>query len=253
MNSSLRSENRRDFGFIGELNRYGDAFHRYWPLITSIGLFFGWLLSFPMQGPLFGCLVQSSGVNPIKLTVTFLLSHFLGLATGGISGYFFKRFTHWFSLGAIACLVISLLLENLSSETWQLYFAIMGFFSGLVVISWGTTFANSVAFYQRGRTFILGAVIANLILYFAITGTRIMDTRLMLITSGLFTAAMPALMLYQNLTRRTEQNEAIGMKFKTKISSLRFWQVLPFILSIYAVGGMMYHVVGSLTSPRQIS
>ncbi|MCR4394693.1 MAG: hypothetical protein NUV31_10020, partial [Dehalococcoidales bacterium] len=171
----MKQETRTITGINHELGRYTAAIRLHWRLILSIGFFFGWLLSFPMQGPLFGVLVQEHNLNPHPLTIGFLLSHFLGLVTGGISGYYFKKAVPWFTLGSIPCLAVTLLIEHIPTEIWQLNFVLTGFFSGLAIIGWGDSFTRSVASVQRGRTFAASAIIANLILYLVILGTRVIN------------------------------------------------------------------------------
>ncbi|MCR4394842.1 MAG: LuxR C-terminal-related transcriptional regulator [Dehalococcoidales bacterium] len=168
---------------------------------------------------------------------------------GGICGVFFKQFNHWFSLGGLPCLVITLLIEYTSFQNWLILFAVMGFFAGLAIIGWGTSFAQSVPFNRRGRVFAINAIIANLILYFAIIGERTLDNRILLVITSLLTFAMPGLTLYRKFHNSGQRTEAPAGKLEVESktnSGQVSWSILPFILAIYAVGGLMYDVIRKL-------
>jgi len=156
-----------------EPRKFAEAFCRHWPLVLSIGLFFGWLLSFPMQGPLFRALVQDRDVSPVLLITLYLFGHILGFAIAGITGYFFRRKLVWLSPAAILCAVISGGLSWIAADYWWLLFTLMGLFSGISIISWGNAFVSSVPPARRGRTFALAAVLSNLVLYLATIPTAI--------------------------------------------------------------------------------
>ena len=245
--------NRRagKFSFARESLGFLEAFIRHWPIILSIGLFFGWLLSLPMQGPLFSAIVEGRQVNPVFLTTLFLSGLILGFAAAGIVGYFFRQKLPWFSLGAIPCAIISCFLNGITAEYWGPLFTLLGLFSGAAIISWTNAFASSVSLNERGRTFALAAVISNLILYLiiALINQQVAFDRLLLIT-GLLPFAMSAFLVYGY--RKMPPDIQVSPVEKNRVHRREppnFWLLLPFIFAIYTVGGLMYAVVGSLSSP----
>jgi DNA-binding CsgD family transcriptional regulator len=239
------------YSFTEEPQKFAVAFRQHWPLVLSVGFFFGWLLSFPMQGPLFSAIVQGRQVNPVFLTTMFLSGLILGFACAGIAGYFFRQKLQWFSLGAIPCAIISFFLNGIPAEYWLLLFALLGLFSGTAIISWMNAFAASVPLSQRGRTFVLAAVISNLILYLVtvLISHQLAFDRLLIIT-GLLPFAMLIFLVYgYRKTPLDMQSSPVEKNRAHGAGHPNFWQLFPFIFAIYAVGGLMYAVVGSLASP----
>jgi DNA-binding CsgD family transcriptional regulator len=237
------------FSFSAEFNNYREAFRQYWPLIVSIGLFFGWLLSFPFQGPLIVALAQSAELSPLPLIAIFLVGHIIGLGVAGILGFFFRKYLAWFDFGAILCIIISAIIAVTSSDGWLPLLFFMGLFAGLVTISWGTAFASSVIPGQRGRTFILGAVLANLILFVINLIVNSVDLNLLLITISFLPLGMPVFLTYWYRQRVPLVQVDIREEPEIPAKLPQWWSFLPFIFIIYAVGGLMYFVVGSLQSP----
>ncbi len=239
------------YSFTKEPRKFAAAFRQYWPLVLSMGFFFGWLLSFPMQGPLFSAIVQGSQINPVFLTTMFLSGFIPGFACTGIVGYFFRQKLQWFSLGAVPCAIISLFFNGIPAEYWWLLFALLGLFSGTAIISWVNAFAVSVPLNQRGHTFVLAAVIANLVLYLitALINIQVAFDRLLLIT-GLLPIVMAALLFYAYRKIPPDMQSSPVKKIRTQgVGHPNFWQIFPFIFTIYMVGGLMYAVVGHLSSP----
>lgn len=237
--------------FSEEPRKFALAFRQYWPLVLSIGSFFGWLLSFPMQGPLFSAVVQDSQVDPVLLTAMFLSGLITGFACTGIVGYFFRQKLQWFTLGAVPCVIISFLINGIPAEYWWLLFALLGLCSGAVIICWVNAFAASVPVNQRGHTFVLSAVMSNLILYLivALINHQIAFDRLLLVT-GFLPFAMSAFLFYwYRKTLPGIQGSPVERTSTREGGHPNYWQLFPFIFAIYTVGGLMYAVVGSLSSP----
>lgn len=204
-----------------------------------------------MQGPLFNAIMQGRQASPVFLTTMFLTGLILGFACTGIPGYFFRYKLKWFAYGALPCAIISFVFNGISPEYWWLLFALLGLFSGAAIISWVYAFAVSVPLNQRGHTFVLAAVISNLVLYLI---TILIDyqaafDRLLLIT-GILPLAFSAFLVYGYRKILPDAQSSHIENFKAQ-SAGRFniWQLFPFVFAIYTVGGLMYAVVGSLSSP----
>jgi DNA-binding CsgD family transcriptional regulator len=244
----LKSRTRpQKISWLEEPVRYGEAFRNYWPLIISIGLFFGWLLSFPLQGPLFMKLTQVENLDPLSLETLFLLGHIIGLVIAGIAGYFFRRCLKWFSWAGIPCFLLSISITLTPGGAWGGIFAFLGFFAGFAIISWGSYFASGVLSYQRGRTFVLGAAIANLVLYLVNNLSGLTDIRPLVEILSLLSLALPVFLAAWR--RKNPLNQILPDKGTQKAANPTSpWPFLPFIFIIYAVGGMMYSVVGNVSS-----
>jgi DNA-binding CsgD family transcriptional regulator len=242
-----RIKNLTRFSLSEELRQYLEAWQRYWPLISGIGLFFGWLLSFPLQGPLFWGLTQVKGLDAISMESLFLIGHIAGLIFAGLWGYFFQPALKWFSLGGIFCFIFSILLTWTPIQKDGLLFALIGLFSGMAIISWGTNFAKSVPSSQRGRTFILAAVIANLVLYLMNRVNGWMDIYRQVDILSILTFSIPSFLVLQQLFNVSART--LPMRKQTEPANiLNLWPLLLFILIIDAVGGLMYSVIGKVSS-----
>jgi uncharacterized oligopeptide transporter (OPT) family protein len=97
----------------------------------------------------------------------------------------------------------------------------------------------------------MAAAISNLILYVTgiLSNQQIRFDLLFLIT-GLLPLAMTVFLFYSyrkisSNIRISHLEEASGHQPKP----LEFWQLFPFIFAISAVGGLMYAVVGTLSTP----
>ena len=236
------------FSFPAEVRNYKEVVRQYWPLIMAIGLFFGWLLSFPFQGPIIIALAQSRNVDPLPLIAAFLIGHIIGQGIAGIGSYYYRRLLVWFDFGAIPCIIISVMLVVVPAPAWIPLFLIGGIFSGLVIISWGVNFVSSVSPDKRSRTFILGAVAANIILYIITLLIRVVDVNSLLIVIGLLPLGLPIFLSYWyrriDLTAPTTQ-DTTNLQIQSGLRS-----ALPFIFIIYTVGGLMYFAASSLMTPQ---
>ena len=240
------------FSLIEEPRKFAAAFHQHWTLVLSIGFFFGWLLSFPLQGPLFLALTEGVNVSLPLLSTSFLLGLILGFAAGGITGYFSRRTLAWFALGAIPCCIVSWMISGITEEWWWLYFSIMGFFSGAAIICWGHQFVTSVRPDQRGHTFALAAVLANLVLYLiiALAGYQI-GTGFLIRVCGILSLGMTVFILYRQGKKEVPHSPVNPAGEPGSLPAVIYNHrlVFPFVFAIYAVGGLMYAVVGRLSSP----
>ncbi len=235
----------------GEMQSYAGLIRQHWALILSIGLLFGWLLSFPMQGPLLVNLTAEGNANLQVLITAFLSGHIIGLLAGGIEGYYSRRNLIWLSLGGIPCLVLSMSITAFPTEVWWLIFLLLGLFAGNAVTAWGGLFSAAVLPHLRGRTFILGAILANLILYLVSNLNNIgFDLSWLLRAVSILPLGLTVILIFRY--RKAEQNTRpapVNEILDLRASIAGHWPVMPFIFAIYAVGGIMYAVVGALSSP----
>ena len=231
---------------------YYRIYKGYWWIIISIGLFFGWLLSFPMRGPLLSILIEKYHLDFILISSLFLIGHVAGLLSGGAVGYFVHRYLDWFASGAIVCQVITLLLPVSVTDTFPVLFTLLGYFSGLATLSWVTRFATTVPFEYRSRTFILGAVLANLIYYIvAFLLNQGLSFSLIYSIIALLPIAMPFLLL------KNQHVDAAVNSPKDRLLSppsqpedrpnvfLNTFILIVFILLIYTVAGIMYYFLAN--------
>ncbi len=242
-------ETGAELSFRGELLQFYAAARLYWPLIISIGLFFGWLLSFPMRGPLYYSLVEGRNTGATSLTVLALTGLITGFIIAGIAGYYHRRGLAWFSLSSLPCALLSWIITGVDESLWAFPFLTMGIFAGMAIIGWVYTFASSVPAGQRGHVFSLAAALSNLVLYLIILLLeQRMDYVILLRVCSILGLGMVVLVLvYRNTAQSVQGTTAPPGTLEKK--NFRAFQLLPFIFAIYAVGGLMYGLVENLSSP----
>jgi DNA-binding CsgD family transcriptional regulator len=106
--------------------------------LSILALFFGWLLSFPLYGPILQNMPLAV-LNTENLGLTFTFLHALGLVTG-----FFLNQRHWqllMKIGITVTIITSITLVLANSFFATLLGGVLGFFSALVVIGWSYFFA----------------------------------------------------------------------------------------------------------------
>jgi DNA-binding CsgD family transcriptional regulator len=107
--------------------------------ISILALFFGWLLSFPLYGPILQDL-RLSGLNTESMGLTFTFLHALGLLTG-----IFLKQRYWqllMKVGSSVTFLASIIFVLANPSFYILLCGILGFFAALVVIGWSYLFSN---------------------------------------------------------------------------------------------------------------
>jgi len=143
-----------------------------WALILTLGLFFGWFLSFPLLGPILGRVTADRGTDPMALVLSFLAAHAMGLVAAGGLAYCDRRALTLFPLSLLPCIVLTFSVQGVPVATWPALFAIMGFFSAPVVIACADAFVASVPPSRRGHVLALGVALANLLVYLITLASR---------------------------------------------------------------------------------
>ena len=228
--------------FKSELRQYQVVCSSYWVLILSFGFLYGWLITFPLQGPLLEELATDSHDFQVVLLL-FLGGHISGLAAAGITGYYFRFILRYFSLGAVPCALLTLLVRNTPSAWWPFVFICLGVFSGLAIISWATAFTNSVLPVQRGRTMAMAAAAAYLILYSTNWLIQWISLQSLFTIATLLLLAMAVMLIYwhHKITNKVKNNTYK----ESRVNLLSHWPLLPFIFGIYALAGLLYSVIYS--------
>ncbi|MGE5623551.1 MAG: helix-turn-helix transcriptional regulator [Methanocella sp.] len=131
-------------------------------VLWSLALFFGWLLSFPLHGPLLGALAAGPGEFN-RLSLVFVLSHAFGLLSAG-----FLLPKHAWRLamqaGASVSLALSLVFPFAPAPLRDIGLVALGLSSAIFVIGWSQPYTVEV---RTGRTGFMAVLIlvSNLILY----------------------------------------------------------------------------------------
>jgi DNA-binding CsgD family transcriptional regulator len=200
--------------------------------------FFGWLLSFPLYGPILNALYPSL-IDPESIGLTFTLMHALGLAAG-----IFLNQRHWLLLmkiGIILSLPASIAFIFVGPFFTRPLCGVLGLFSALVVIGWSYLSSN-VLISNRLRRMTLIILTANLFL----TGATILVDRLsapailLIVNIPLAIAAVLIFTLKINSHLPSEERVKPGMPREIPFRKLLFY-LCPAIFGLYLSGGFLYH------------
>jgi DNA-binding CsgD family transcriptional regulator len=234
-----------------KIRSFWQATSQYWVLALSIGLLFGWLLSFPLQGPILGEVALNSGIDPLPAVIGFLLGHIVGLVVSALIGSRYPVTLRWFSVSGFACLLLTLLATTIGASHFVPLFFFMGLFASPIIICWGSIFTRSVIPHFRGRVMVAGIAIANIILYTNIQlSSQVSADTLLLLTLPLLVAASAILFRqFRSIEKIKEQKQIADSPVKI----VSYWPLLPFIFGVNTVGGLMYSIVSASWSAPGIS
>ena len=168
---------------------YRGVFKRQGLLYILLGLFFAWLLSFPLLGPSLYAFAESKGMDATGAGTTFALFHGLGLIGYGIlgrrhlidvsqrrSGKEGMRLTDNITgedaidilvmgLSCLVCLGLTVAFVHVPYRVWSYLAPALGLVSGAFVITCASRIAVATTQHERGRAFALPMAIANIGLY----------------------------------------------------------------------------------------
>lgn len=131
-------------------------------IIWSMGLYFGWILSFPYFGYVLRTVSIATGVDPNALTLIFLIFHALGFLCGAL---FLKDTRRWKELmffSLVMVLFVGILKLLVSPQLWMPLMALSGFFSPFYILGWSCLIATYPS-HQKPRLILTFVIIANLI------------------------------------------------------------------------------------------
>ena len=131
-------------------------------IIWSMGLYFGWILSFPYFGYVLRTVSIAIGVDPNALTLIFLIFHALGFLCGAL---FLKDTRRWKELmffSLVMVLFVGILKLLVSPQLWMPLMALSGFFSPFYILGWSCLIATYPS-HQKPRLILTFVIIANLI------------------------------------------------------------------------------------------
>jgi DNA-binding CsgD family transcriptional regulator len=204
--------------------------------ISILALFFSWLLSFPLYGPILENL-RFSNLNMENISLIFSFLHALGLLTG-----IFVKQRHWRLLMKIGITVT--FLANITFIFANRFLAsflggVLGFFSALVVIGWSYLFSNAIE-SNRLKQMTLIIFMANLFLI----GVTILVNRLpssvvfLIVSIPLAIAAALIFTLHPPTPERLfEKPGSTAVAFPKR---LLFYLCLA-IFGLFLSGGFMYN------------
>lgn len=161
--------------------------HRF--LCVLLGLYFSWLLSFPLLGPSLIAFAEGKGMDGAGIGTTFALFHGLSLVGYGVWGR--RRFVGlatkmWgkeerpltdsacvedavdvavMGFSCCACFGLTIAFVYAHYLLWAWIALVLGLVSGPFVITCASKMARTIPLHERGRTFAFSMAAANIGLY----------------------------------------------------------------------------------------
>ncbi len=135
-------------------------------ICLSLGLYFGWLLSVPFNGPIMYAYLINNEFN-VSIPMVFILFHALGLLTLGI---WVKRVEQWRKMlvsGCAVSLILSFFVSFMPFYLWPFVFSIIGVSSSMFILGWSYPYAVFIDHKNRMKFMAITIIIANMILVFS--------------------------------------------------------------------------------------
>lgn len=209
-------------------------------LILSLGIFFGWLLSIPFNGPLLFALTSEAGYNGISLALEFSAFHAAALL---VTGIVVKRENYWRGFmfaGNAGCFLASLLALVLPTSNWFWLSALGGVFAAWYILGWSIPFTKILNSGNRMKMMAQVILLSNIIL-------AVVTVALPFVTPRWLACVMLAMLAlnFMNLPRRDILAERLLEVETTQAEYPRFLILILslFILGLYINGGFMYRVI----------
>ena len=213
-------------------------------VVLSIGLYFGWLLSVPFNGPIMYASMASNEIN-ISIPTIYIFAHALGLL---VLGNVVKRAEHWRSLiiyGGALSLVLGFLVLFMPPAMWSFIYGIIGFCSAMFVLGWSYPYAHGIDNKSRMKHMALAIILANIVYVILNVLLTILNLQLVYIMALLSVAG--SLRFSKLLTRVDFENIPNSNNGKLKelpvFPGVFMLIVSLLIFGLYINGGFMYQVM----------
>ncbi len=210
-------------------------------LLISFSIVFGWVMSFPYEGPVMYAMAGEKGIDGVLLNTLTVFLHFGGLFCGRyitqdiISA---RKATLICTGGSI---VLSLFIPFVSVKTWVYIIPFVSFLTGIVIASNGHMIKGYIPSEQRAKT------VANLLIYgnIILIGAHIFANNAMPIISFIFIEIL--LILAFIATLKIDTNEKLVrqpiIEQGTEYILKHYWIFFLFIFVITINSGIMFQVI----------
>ncbi|RQD77231.1 MAG: DNA-binding response regulator [Candidatus Syntrophonatronum acetioxidans] len=205
-------------------------------LSLSLGTFFGWILSFPFNGPVLESFIISEGYN-YSLGLIFIFFHALGflLASTILKEKYWKTYM-FLALGI--CMAVNISLFFLSENLWPAGMVLVGTASTLYVMGWAYPYINLIERGQRIRFMALSMIISNVIFVFFNLMSSYLNSQILLLV-----VLFPLLASLGVTCYLEEDFTPLAAEEASKIPGGLMFILGLFIFGMYINGGFMYSVV----------
>lgn len=211
-----------------------------WRILLTLGLFFGWMLSFPFSGPLLYTFETYSQYEGIPMGITFMFFHAAGFF---VAGYFVKKEENWKRMlvtSGCATFLFAVVLPFSTKAVIPVIFGLMGLSAAVFIISWSVPYTYALLVPKR-TSFMAGVIITAVsFVYIASMLSHVLPFGIFYVIVSLPLAA--ALWVSYRLDCDCcPRREREGNNRRIPVVLMSILGVL--ILQVYFNGGLMYNVM----------
>jgi len=120
-----------------------------WFILISFSIVFGWIMSFPYEGPVMYALAGEQGLNVVLLNTFTVFSHFLGLFCGRFINKSPEQSKRNIMVSVIVMLFISLFIPAISVKLWLVVIPLISFVAGIPITSYARLINSLVPVDER--------------------------------------------------------------------------------------------------------
>lgn len=210
----------------------------YADIVLSYGLFLGWLLSFPYNGPVLKYLVAAHDFSVASFSMIYTVAPSIFLI---VYAFFTVKEEHAGSImrwSGVACFVCTIILFAAAPAYWYPVLAVMGIASVLFIIAWSYYYTMEVPIDRKLRVMALVIVTGNVVYYLL----KIIHTH---VSSGLLLVlALVPLAGSLWVSARVKVQNKIDVKLEGKPLPAKLIFVLCFFLfALNLTDGMAFHTI----------
>lgn len=210
-------------------------------IMLSLAFFFGWLLSFPFNGPVLYSLADFRNFDPVLPGLVFVLFHGLGLLGSCLAARDGSNWKRMMTVSASLSLFLSGILGLIDGGwLWLSLMAVLGLVSGIYIIGWSYPYIHAISTGKRIR-FMAGTMIVAYIIYIAINWSSEV-----LGPMALYGQSMISLLFALGFALRSKQPPVSRKYSGTAPPSIPMKLLVLLCLTVLILflnGGLMYNII----------
>lgn len=216
-----------------------NVYKKHADIILSYGLFLGWLLSFPFNGPVLELLKAEIKLNTTTLALVFTFVPVLFLIAFSMLYNNENYCRQLMVICSVVGAICTILILTINSSFLYIVFAVMGICCVVFIISWSYYFTYYIAAALKIKIMSLVIITGNLIYYIVNISAKYIEYKMLVI---FLIAILTLSMLFsKRVDRSITKIEEI--KDGKKLPKLLIVSVCAFFFLVNLNGGVMFHAV----------
>jgi len=214
--------------------------NKYYILI-NFSLVFGWIMSFPYEGPVMYAMAGEKGIDGILLNTLTVFFHFGGL----FSGRYMARDTISAKKIIVTCtglsLALSIFVPFISVEAWIYIMPLVSYLTGIIIASHGHMIKSYISPEYRVNAVVNFLIYGNIVLIAA----HIFANNTSPIISFIFIEALLTIALFAAIKINTDEKHTQYIVLEEGKESIikDYWIFFLFIFIITINSGIMFQVI----------